>query len=108
MPAMRAALAAASAKAHRYHCRVAALLLRLQELDAAGACLDAARRAFPDSVRVRLLLGELDRYRGMNDEAVRCYDRRSCSRRQRGSVSRPWPVSRAVVPTRGARTRPPP
>jgi tetratricopeptide (TPR) repeat protein len=73
-PALRAALATASAKAHRYHCRVAALLLRLKDLDAAGACLESADRAFPDSSRVRLLLAELERYRGKADEAVRRYE----------------------------------
>jgi tetratricopeptide (TPR) repeat protein len=73
--ASRAALATASAKAHRYHCRVAALLLGLQELDAAEACLEAASRAFPDSTRVRLLTGGLHRYRGRNESATLCFER---------------------------------
>ena len=73
-PAIRAALATASAKAHRYHCRVAAMLLGLQDLAAAEACLESASRAFPHSSRVRLLLAELERYRGKTDKAVRCYE----------------------------------
>lgn len=75
VPAMQAALATGSSKAHRYRCRVAALMLRLQELDAAEACLVGACSAFPDSSRVWLLTGELYRYRGKNDDAVRCYER---------------------------------
>ena len=73
--ATRAALATASAKAHRYHCRVAALLLRLQELDSAEACLESASWTFPGSSRVWLLVAELDRCRGNNGEAVQRYER---------------------------------
>ena len=53
---------------------MAALLLRLQELDSAEACLESASRAFPESSRVWLLLGGLHRYLGKNDEAVRSYE----------------------------------
>jgi tetratricopeptide (TPR) repeat protein len=72
---VHAVLATTSTKACRYHCRVAVLLLRLQELAGAEACLERARHSFPDSLRVWLLLGELYRYRGRHDDAIGCYNR---------------------------------
>ena len=111
-PAMHAALATTSTKAHRYHCRVAALLLRLQELDSATACLESASRDFWESSRVWLLLAELDRYRGKNGEAVRGYERAFALARtdaerletlaglsgccaDTGAGTRPWPSATA-------------
>jgi tetratricopeptide (TPR) repeat protein len=73
--AMCAALATGSTKAHRYHCRVAALLLGLQDFDAAEACLESARAAFPERLRVWLLLGELYRYKAKYDDAASCFER---------------------------------
>jgi len=73
--AMSAALAVNSTKAHRYHCRVAALLLRLRELDAAEACLENIKASYPASVRLWGIWGELYRYRGNPDEAARRFER---------------------------------
>ena len=73
--ALRRAIPASAAARHGRWCSVAAFFLRLEDADAAEACLLGTKAAHPASPRVWALLGDVHRHRADTDEAVKCFER---------------------------------
>ncbi len=72
--ALHAAVDSGQLNKIKYYCHAVKLFLELYNLDAAGRCLEEAKRAYPTSRRVWVLLGELCRIRGSTGDAVCCFE----------------------------------